>query len=107
MSEHLFDDIELFLKNAREDRAGLEFLQQLGHEGALRFIEETEAAYHRAAVGLELSGEEVARISALAHAIARAFGVTAPDSKEAMSKLVEVGWLMARWFGDRETAAGE
>ena len=113
MSEHLFDDIELFLKNAREDRAGLEFLQRLGRDGALRFIEETEAAYHRAVDGLELAGEEVARITALAHAIARACGVETSESKEAMSKLVEVGWLMARWFredsergGDGQSATG-
>ncbi len=94
----LFDDIELYLKNAREDRAGLEFLQQLGRDGSLQFIEETEAAYHRAVDRLELSGEEVARITALAHAIARACGVDNADSKQAMSKLVEVGWLMARWY---------
>ena len=100
MSDPLFDEIELYLKNAREDHAGLEFLQGLGHEGSLRFIEETETAYHRASDGLELTGEEVARITALAHAIARACGVQEPESKEAMSKLVEVGWLMARWFGD-------
>ena len=106
MSEHLFDDIELFLKNAREDRAGLEFLQRLGRDGALRFIEETEVAYHRAVDGLELAGEEVARITALAHAIARACGVETPESKEAMSKLVEVGWLMARWFGQEQPVDG-
>ena len=96
---HLFNDIDLYLKNAREDRAGLEFLQGLGREGSLRFIAETEAAYHRAIDNLELTGEEVARITALAHAIARTCGVDAAESKEAMSKLVEVGWLMARWFG--------
>lgn len=96
---HLFGDIDRYLKNAREDRAGLAFLQSLGRDGSLRFIEETEAAYHRAVDGLELSGEEVARITALAHAIARACNVASAESKEAMSKLVEVGWLMARWFG--------
>jgi hypothetical protein len=109
MDEHqedgLFNDIDLYLKNAREDRAGLEFLQSLGREGSLRFIEETEAAYHRAIDGMELSGEEVARITALAHAIARACGVDAPEGKEAMSKLVEVGWLMARWFEQRRDGA--
>ena len=98
MSDPLFSDIDLFLKNAREDRAGLEFLQRLGREGALAFIEETEAAYHRATDSMELTGEEVARITALAHAIARVCGIDAADSKEAISKLVEVGWLMARWF---------
>ena len=97
--EPLFRDIDLYLKNAREDRAGLEFLQALGREGSLAFIQETELAYHRAIDRLELTGEEVARITALAHAIARACGIEAAESKEAMSKLVEVGWLMARWFG--------
>jgi hypothetical protein len=99
VDDPLFGDIELHLKNAREDRAGLEFLQLLGHEGSLAFIAETEAAYERAVGGLELSGEDVARITALAHTIARVCGVQDTASKEAMSKLVEVGWLMARWFG--------
>lgn len=101
MADNLFNDIDLHLKNAREDRAGLEFLQRLGRDRALAFIEETEAAYHRAIDGLELTGEEVARITALAHAIARACGVDTAESKEAMSKLVEVGWLMARWFSEQ------
>jgi hypothetical protein len=104
MSEPLFQDIDLYLKNAREDRAGLEFLQGLGREGSLAFIEETEAAYHRAVDGMELTGEEVARITALAHTIARACGVETSESKEAMSKLVEVGWLMARWYEQERTA---
>lgn len=103
MNDSLFGDIDLFLKNAREDRSGLEFLQALGHEGSLSFIEETEAAYARAINGLELTGEEVARITALAHTIARACGVEQSESKEAMSKLVEAGWLMARWFSTNTT----
>ena len=107
MSDPLFSDIELYLKNAREDRAGLEFLQRLGRDGALAFIQETEAAYHRAIDGMELSGEEVARITALAHAIARVCGVEAPESKEAISKLVEVGWVMARWFGEGRPGSHE
>jgi RecB family exonuclease len=97
-TDPLFSDIELFLKNSREDRAGLAFLESLGYEGATRFIEETEAAYQRASADLELTGEEVARITALAHAVARACRIDAPESKEALSKLVEVGWLMSRWF---------
>jgi hypothetical protein len=105
-SEHLFEDIELFLKGAREDRAGLQFLQRLGFEGAIRFVEDTEAAYHRAVDGLELSGEEIARITALAHAFARACGVDSADSKSVMSKLVEAGWLMARWFDRAGTSDG-
>lgn len=100
MDDGLFDDIGLYLKNAREDRAGLEFLERLGRDGSLRFIEETESAYHEAVDGVELSGEEIARITALAHAIARTCGVDAAESKKAMTKLVEVGWLMARWFGE-------
>jgi hypothetical protein len=94
----LFSDIDHFLKNSREDRAGLAFLESLGYEGAVRFIEETEAAYQAAAAGIELSGEEVARITALAHAVARACRIDSAESKEALSKLVEVGWLMSRWF---------
>jgi len=107
VEESMFDDIELYLKNAREDRAGLGYLEALGHEGALRFIEETERAYQRAAGTLELSGEEVARITALAHTIARACGLETAESKEAMSKLVEAGWVMARWFGPRPTVDTE
>lgn len=98
MSDPLFQEIELHLKNAREDSAGMAFLQQLGHAGSLAFIAETEAAYHRAIDGLELTGEEVARITALAHTIARASGMATAESKEALAKLVEAGWLMARWF---------
>lgn len=104
MNEPLFTDIDLYLKNAREDRSGLEFLQALGHERSLAFIAETEAAYQRAISHLELTGEEVARITALAHSIARACGVDQAESKEAMSKLVEAGWLLARWFTASESA---
>lgn len=98
-ADPLFSDIDAYLKNAREDHAGLAFLESLGYEGALRFIEETEAAYHSATAGIELSGEEVARITALAHAVARACRVESAEAKEALSKLVEVGWLMSRWYG--------
>jgi hypothetical protein len=99
MMEPLIHDVEVFLKNAREDRAGLEYLQRLGVEGSLAFVAETEAAYHRALSTLNLSGEEVARITALAHTLARACDMETAEGKEAMAKLVEVGWLMARWYG--------
>lgn len=98
MADDLIEDIQLHLKAAREDRAGLEYLQGLGYEGSLAFIAETEATYRRAASRMALTGEEVARITALAHAVARATGVEDASSKEAMSKLVEIGWLMSRWY---------
>jgi hypothetical protein len=98
MSDELLQEFETYLKNDREDHAGLEFLQRLGEDGVRRLLHQVEADYAQAATSLELSGRDVARITALAHTIARAADITSPDGKETMAKLVEVGWLMARWY---------
>lgn len=98
MADELIHDIEAYLKNEREDRAGLDFLQSLGEEGVQRLIRQVEADYAQASGSVELSGRDVARLTVLAHSIARAAGVTSKDGKETMAKLVEVGWLMARWY---------
>lgn len=98
MSDDLIHEIEAYLKNDREDRAGLEFLHSLGEDGLLRLIRQVEADYTQAATSIELSGRDVARITVLAHSLARAAGITSKDGKETMAKLVEVGWLMARWY---------
>jgi hypothetical protein len=98
MPDELIHDIEAYLKNDREDRAGLDFLQSLGEDGVQRLIRQVEADYAQAAGSIELSGRDVARLTVLAHSIARAAGVTSKDGKETMAKLVEVGWLMARWY---------
>ena len=98
MANELIQDIEAYLKNDREDRAGLEFLARLGEDGVHRLIQQVEADYQQAVTSIELSGRHVARITVLAHIIARAAGVTSADGKETMAKLVEVGWLMARWY---------
>lgn len=101
MADELVQEIEAFLRNDHEDRAGLEFFQRLGEEGVQRLIRQVQADYAQAAASLELSGRDVARITVLAHALARAAGVTSQDGKETMAKLLEVGWLMARWY-DRD-----
>ncbi len=98
MPDELFDEIQSFLKNDREDRAGLEYLQRLGEDGVLRLARQLEADYTQAAAAVELSGRDVARITVLAHSLARAAGVTSQEGKETMARLVEVGWLMARWY---------
>jgi hypothetical protein len=98
MTDELSRDIEAYLKNDREDRAGLDFLVSLGDEGVQRLLRQVEADYAHASASVELSGRDVARITALAHVLARAAGVTSKDGKETMTKLVEVGWLMARWY---------
>lgn len=99
MADELIGEIESYLKNDREDRAGLEYLQRLGEDGVQRLVKQIEADYTQAAAGVELSGRDVARITVLAHTIARACGITSQDGKETVAKLVEVGWLMARWYG--------
>ncbi len=99
MADELLKEIEAYLKNDREDRAGLEYLRRLGEEGVRRLVKQIEADYTQAATSVELSGRDVARITVLAHTIARAAGVTSQEGKETMAKLVEVGWLMATWYG--------
>jgi hypothetical protein len=98
MSDELLQDIESYLKNDREDRAGLEYLQRLGEDGVRRLVQQLEIDYSHATGSVELSGRDVARITVLAHTLARAAGVTSQDGKETMARLVEVGWLMARWY---------
>ena len=98
MTDELLHEIEAFLKNDHGNRAGLEYLQRLGEDGVRRLIEQVQVDYSQATASIELSGRDVARITVLAHALARAAGVTNPDGKETMARLVEVGWMMARWY---------
>ncbi len=98
MADDLIPDIEAYLESDPDDRAGLEFIESMGTDGIARLIQQVEADYQQAAGAVELSGRDAARIAVLAHLIARAAGVTSQDGKETMAKLVEVGWLMARWY---------
>ncbi len=98
MTEELFRDFAAFLTEGRADQAGWEYLQRLGAEGCRQLLRQLEADYCQAAQSIELSGRDLARIAALAHLLAEAAGVTGAESKLAMAHLLEVGWVMARWY---------
>lgn len=98
MTEELFRDFAAFLTEGRADQAGWEYLQRLGVEGCRQLLRQLEADYCQAAQSIELSGRDLARIAALAHLLSEAAGVTGAESKLAMAHLLEVGWVMARWY---------
>ena len=98
MTDNLLHEIESYLTDDREDRAGLEYLQRLGTDGVERLLRQIEADYRRAADAIELSGRDVARVTLLAHLIASAADVTSPEGRETMARLVQIGWVMARWY---------
>ena len=98
MTDKLIQEIEAYLSDEDGDRAGREYLQRLGDDGLHRLLRQVEADYTQATTSIELSGRDVARITVLAHTIARAAGVTSPEGKQTMARLLEAGWLMARWY---------
>ena len=98
MIDDIIADIEQYLMKQDADESGLDYLRRLGPDGLERLLRQIQADYNQAAQSLELSGRDVARITVLAHALAHAAGVTAGEGKETMVRLVEVGWMMARWY---------
>ena len=98
MADDLYAEIERYLESDREDRSGLEYLHDLGAEGVQRLAADIEADYDRALAQLQLSGRDVARVTVLAHLLARAAGIDNAAGRDTMTRLVEVGWLMARWY---------
>jgi hypothetical protein len=99
MSDELFHDIEAYLQHEQEGGAGLEYLRSLGEDGLDRLVQQIETDYRHAVESVELSGRDHVRIAVLAQTLAGAAGITSRDGKDTMARLVEVGWMMARWYG--------
>ncbi len=98
MMEELFQDFVAFLTEGRAAPAGWDYLQRLGAEGRRRLLHQLEADYCQALQSIELSGRDLARITALAHLLAEAAGITGAAGKLTMAHLLEVGWVMSRWY---------
>ncbi|MFN8559280.1 MAG: hypothetical protein U0531_18735 [Dehalococcoidia bacterium] len=99
MSDDLAHDLAAYLDNTDAGQAGLQYLTTLGSDGAARLMRQVEADYRQATASIELSGRDYARIIALSDMLARAAGVSQRDGKETILRLLEAGWLMARWYG--------
>lgn len=98
MTDELLQEIAAYLAGSAGGEAGRDFIERVGREGVERLVRQVEADYAQAASSVELSGRDQARVTALAFLIARSAGVTSPEGKESMVRLIEAGWLMARWY---------
>ena len=93
--------LDAFLAHDTPDGAGRDTLQRLGPDGVERLLRRVEADFGQAMAGIELSGQDIARIAALAHLLATDAGISDQDGRDAMVRLVEIGWIMSRWY-DKE-----